>query len=464
MMPDLIQNSRLQEIESELEELATIATRLFRRAGGLLAEIRDKKLYRDGRYPTFEAYVQQRWHITRGRAYHLVNAALAVSELAEHFEQEQLPQNESVARPLVPLEPLERVEVWSKAPVNPQRKDVAALVEDYKIVGVYPLIGSKWKMSKVIAERARGIEFEKYLEPFVGSGAVFFRLVDEGLIKKPAVLNDLNQLAIALFRTIRDHPDELQQRLALVPYARVERSQSEPAADADELEKAVWWGIHTFQGYVGHKSKNKGWSVDHSSHAGRHEKWNRFKEQIPAMGKVLCERAAFECMDGLEFIKKYTGKSDRNLLYVDPPYFGFEETYHACFARHQELAELLVEVPAAGVFVTYYDCDQLRQLYPESHWSWELFERWSTCTADGVRQRRDEVLLTRKERVSVAIAAPQVQIAPSPTPAVTQSQSTSQVKSGVESSTARIQAEAARLRAEYQPGEIQQLISLLKLD
>ena len=197
-MQNPIQNARLQEIELELEDLATIATRLFRRAGELLAEIRDKKLYRDAGYSSFEAYVQQRWHMTRGRAYHLISAALVVSDLAEHFQEEELPQNESVVRPLVPLEPDERFEVWLEVPATAQRKDVAALVEAHKIVGAYPLIGSKWKMSQKIAERVRGIEFEKYLEPFVGSGAVFFRLVDEGLIEKPAVLNDLNQLAIAL--------------------------------------------------------------------------------------------------------------------------------------------------------------------------------------------------------------------------------------------------------------------------
>ncbi|HEY9781395.1 MAG TPA: DNA adenine methylase [Leptolyngbyaceae cyanobacterium] len=365
-MQNPIRNDRLQEIESELEDLATIATRLFRGAGKLLAEIRDKKLYRDAGYSSFEMYVQQRWHMTRGRAYHLVNAAIAVSGLSEHFPPEKLPENESVIRPLVPLEPDERIEVWSEAPADAQRKDVAALVKAHKMIGVYPLLGSKWKMSKIIAERVREIEFQRYLEPFVGSGAVFFRLVDEGLIKKPAVLNDLNQLAIALFRTLATNPDELQQRLMLVPNSRVEMMQPKPASDADEIEKAIWWAIHTYQCYPGHKSKNQSWSVDHTSKAFRHERWNRFKLQIPAMGKVLCERAAFECMDALEFIRRYTRKSDRNLLYVDPPYLGHEDTYHAYFEQHQELAEILAEVPAAAVFLTYYDNPQLRRLYPEA--------------------------------------------------------------------------------------------------
>ena len=128
------------------------------------------------------------------------------------------------------------------------------------------------------------------------------------------------------------------------------------------------------------------------------------------------------------------------------------------FEQHQELAELLAEVPSAGIFLTYYDDEQLRQLYSQRQWNWELFERWSTCTADGVRQRRDEVLLTRKERVSVAIAAPQIQkaIAPSQN-SIAQSQPSSQAKSSLE-------ALAETIRAKYQPGEIRQLITLLNLE
>ena len=457
-MQNPIRNDRLQEIELELEDLATIATRLFRRAGELLAEIRDKKLYRDAGYSSFEMYVQQRWHMTRGRAYHLVNAAIAVSGLSEHFPPEKLPENESVVRPLVPLEPGERIEVWSEAPATAQRKDIANLVKAYKITGLYPIIGSKWMLSRVIAERAKEIEFDKYLEPFVGSGAVFFRLVDEELLheNRTALLNDLNDFAIALFNTLRTRPDELRQQLLLIPNSRAMRLQPKPASDADELEKAVWWAVHTYQGFIGSKTKDKGWSIDHSCKAYRHSKWVNLPDKIPVMADKLRRFAALQCMDGLEFIRKYTNKSDRNLIYCDPPYFHHEDTYYAYFDKHQELAELLAEVPAAGIFVTYYDCDELRQLYPELQWNWELFERWSTCTADGVRQRRDEVLLTRKERISIAYAAPQIQKAIAPSQdSITQSQPSTQVESRVESL-------AAKIRAEYQPGEIQQLITLLK--
>jgi site-specific DNA-adenine methylase len=391
----------------------------------------------------------------------LVNAAIAVSDLAEHFQEAELPQNESVVRPLVPLEPDERIEVWSQAPTDAQRKDVAALVKAHKIVGAFPLIGSKWKLSKVIAERAKEIKFDKYLEAFCGSAAVFFRLVDEGLVTKPGtvVLNDKNSLAVCLLRVIRNRPDEFQKKLMSVPYSREEFDKPEPPPDADEIDRAVFWAVKTHQGFAGYSIKNQIWSVDNAtSNAGRQERWNKFKQQILPMGHILCQFAALECLDALKFIQKYTSRSDRHLLYVDAPYIGYEKIYPASFTEHEKLAEILAEAPAAGVLVTYYDHELLRELYPEKSWDWELFDRKTTCTADGSRPQRTEVLLTRKQRLNVAYAAPQIQKAIAPSQdSITQSQPSTQVKSKVESWVAQI-------RAECQPGEIQKIISLLQIE
>ncbi|HEY9781394.1 MAG TPA: hypothetical protein V6D09_14790 [Leptolyngbyaceae cyanobacterium] len=66
------------------------------------------------------------------------------------------------------------------------------------------------------------------------------------------------------------------------------------------------------------------------------------------------------------------------------------------------------------------------------------------------------MLLSRKERISIAAAPSQIQKAIAPSQdSITQSQPSTQVESRVESL-------AAKIRAEYQPGEIQQLITLLK--
>lgn len=64
-------------------------------------------------------------------------------------------------------------------------------------------------------------KFNRYIEPFAGAGAVFFRLYNLGLIgtnprlrKLPALLNDVNPELIIVYQAIRDHLDELITELA----------------------------------------------------------------------------------------------------------------------------------------------------------------------------------------------------------------------------------------------------------
>jgi len=56
-------------------------------------------------------------------------------------------------------------------------------------------------------------KFNRYIEPFAGAGAVYFRLYNLGLIganprlrRTPAVLNDLNTELMNVYQVVRDHP------------------------------------------------------------------------------------------------------------------------------------------------------------------------------------------------------------------------------------------------------------------
>lgn len=52
-----------------------------------------------------------------------------------------------------------------------------------------------------------------YVEPFVGSGAVFFWFMRTHKNVKKAIINDINGSICAAYKTIRDHHEELIQRL-----------------------------------------------------------------------------------------------------------------------------------------------------------------------------------------------------------------------------------------------------------
>lgn len=79
----------------------------------------------------------------------------------------------------------------------------------------YP--GSKWSIAEWIISHFPD-EYEKmiYLEPFVGSGAVFFNK-NPGRVE---TINDLESEIVNVFRVLRDQPDALKRALELTPYSR----------------------------------------------------------------------------------------------------------------------------------------------------------------------------------------------------------------------------------------------------
>lgn len=93
-----------------LEGILERGLQTFYEVGDALQEVRDRRLYRDAGYGTFEDYCSDRWGISRSRAYRLMDAAEVVGLLPIG----DIPANEAQARELVPLKDDEEavLEVW----------------------------------------------------------------------------------------------------------------------------------------------------------------------------------------------------------------------------------------------------------------------------------------------------------------------------------------------------------------
>lgn len=78
----------------------------------------------------------------------------------------------------------------------------------------YP--GSKWSLAEWIISHIP--PHTTYLEPFFGSGAVFFNKEPSSL----ETINDLDGDVVNLFRVIRDRPDDLAHKVRWTPYSREE--------------------------------------------------------------------------------------------------------------------------------------------------------------------------------------------------------------------------------------------------
>ncbi|MFH2064954.1 MAG: hypothetical protein ABIK15_07140 [Pseudomonadota bacterium] len=128
-----IMDPMTEEEQSRLEELENIVHEnfgAFVETGMALAEIRDKKLYRE-EYVTFEAYCKAELEVSRSRAHRLIESATVVKNLLPIGQQIGigiLPTNERQARPLTKLPPEDQVKAWKEV-LETCRKPTAHAVE-----------------------------------------------------------------------------------------------------------------------------------------------------------------------------------------------------------------------------------------------------------------------------------------------------------------------------------------------
>lgn len=186
-----------------------------------------------------------------------------------------------------------------------------------KAVFRYP--GSKWSIAEwIISHFPEGYEKMVYLEPFVGSGAVFFN-------KQPGAvetINDLDGDIVNLFYILRERPEDLKRVLSLTPYSREEYDRSfEPCEDP--LERARRYMVKTTQA-IGAKLDGKcGWRNHKQMKIGGTAcKWGGITETIDAAASRLrgdtTNLVQIEHMDAFRLILRYN--SPDVLMYLDPPY------------------------------------------------------------------------------------------------------------------------------------------------
>jgi hypothetical protein len=137
--------------EATLEQLEVVIEKginSFIETGNALREIRDRRLYREQGFATFEDYCRERWKMSRIHAHRMIAAAGVV----EMLPVGNIPISERQARELAPLPPEQQREVaadidFSKATA----KEIRTLVQEK----LEPMKATKKKAAPVSATASR---------------------------------------------------------------------------------------------------------------------------------------------------------------------------------------------------------------------------------------------------------------------------------------------------------------------
>lgn len=208
--------------------------------------------------------------------------------------------------------------------------------------------------------------YNRYLEPFLGGGAIFFHLAPEA-----AILSDVNSELIQLYTTLRDKPAEIMAVMqrhhvlhsseyyymvrSLVPADEVER-----AARTLYLNRTCWNGLY--------RVNLKG----------------VFNVPIGTKNSVVFEGEDFGIISGMlagavlsccDFQDTVDQAGDGDFLFVDPPYtvrhnmngfvkynenlFSWDDQVRLCYAVKAAIGR------GAAVVVTNADHESVRGLYKD---------------------------------------------------------------------------------------------------
>lgn len=189
----------------------------------------------------------------------------------------------------------------------------------------------------------------KFVEPFLGSGAVFF-LIDP----KKAILADINAELIALYRGIRLYPNKVWAIFKDFPstkeaYYHIRDDQTMYRSLAFQAARTLYLNRTCFKGMWRHNSHGQ-FNVGYGGQARR---WVINEDSI----LEVSERLKYVDLVCSDFQPVIEACSENDFIFVDPPYRpGERELFHAHyswnrfgFIEYERLASVLREATNRGV-------------------------------------------------------------------------------------------------------------------
>ena len=235
----------------------------------------------------------------------------------------------------------------------------------------------KWAggKSQLLPELRRFIphDFNRYLEPFLGGGALFFNLLPE-----KAFLNDSNVELINTYEMVRDQVETVIEILDAYPnesefFYRIRAQSPYKLTDAERAARFIYLNRTCFNGLYRVNKKNQ-FNVPFGKYANP----NICPiERLRAASKALQHGELF-CEDYQSFLLREARPGD--FIYADPPYqpvsrYSDFKRYTQDFFYEEDqkrLADLLTQLGKQGCYVvaSNSDCEFVRKCYAD----WQIHQ------------------------------------------------------------------------------------------
>lgn len=210
--------------------------------------------------------------------------------------------------------------------------------------------------------------FNKYIEPFVGGGALLFDLAPQ-----KAIINDANEELINAYTVLRDDVDALINELSTYVYCTefYYRMRAKNPKNLSKIERAarmIYLNKTCFNGL--YRVNKKG---EFNVPIGRYTNPTICDEEKLRNAHLALQNVTIECTDFIKVLLKYAEKGD--LIYIDPPYHPVGK--HSDFKRYTKdffykedqiaLKELIMELKRRGCFVIASNshCEFILDLYKD---------------------------------------------------------------------------------------------------
>ena len=244
----------------------------------------------------------------------------------------------------------------------------------------YP--GSKWGMAAEIVGMMP--PHRSYVEPFFGSGAVFFNKPRSPI----ETINDLDEDVVNFFRVLRKDPQRLAREVALIPYARAEYEEAWERIGRDEVDRAVRFLIRCNMAFGCKRHNKTGFKIDIAGREAGYavENWNLLPRAIHEAAERLKE-AQIENRPALEIIRRFDDPDV--LMYIDPPYLPSTRTqkqysHEMTKEDHEALLGELLKTKARVILSGYAS-----KLYDGALTEWHRRER--RAYAQGAKARTEVI-------------------------------------------------------------------------